>query len=130
MGAEVIRVESTPPHLRDPVTPPWPDNIPGPNRSGYFNQYNQGKRAILLDISKPEGAEIATKIVAMSDVAVENFAGGIIERLGLGYKELRKVKEDLIMISMSGYGQTGPDSGFVSTGRLRCALGIVAAYRL
>jgi benzylsuccinate CoA-transferase BbsF subunit len=116
MGAEVIRMESSRRICAIRMLPPWPDNQPGPNRSGYFNQYNQGKRAILLDISKPEGAEIAKKIVAMSDVAVENFAGGIIKRLGLGYEELRKVKQDLVMISMSGYGQTGPDSGFVSYG--------------
>jgi benzylsuccinate CoA-transferase BbsF subunit len=116
MGAEVIRMESTRRVCAIRMLPPWPDNMPGPNRSGYFNQYNQGKRAILLDISKPEGAEIAKKIVAMSDVAVENFAGGIMNRLGLGYEDLRTVKEDLIMISMSGYGQTGPDAGFVSYG--------------
>ncbi len=116
MGAEVIRMESTRRICTLRMLPPWPDSQPGPNRSGYFNQYNQGKRGILLDISKAEGAEIAKKIVAMSDVAVENFAGGIIERLGLGYEELRKVKPDIVMISMSGYGQTGPDSGFVSYG--------------
>ena len=116
MGAEVIRMESTRRICALRMFPPWPGGQPGPNRSGYFNQYNQGKRGILLDISKPEGAAIAKKIVAMSDVAVENFAGGIIKRLALGYEELRKVKPDIVMISMSGYGQTGPDSGFVSYG--------------
>ena len=59
MGAEVIRMESTRRVCALRMLPPWPDGQPGPNRSGYFNQYNQGKRSILLDISKPEGAEIA-----------------------------------------------------------------------
>jgi benzylsuccinate CoA-transferase BbsF subunit len=116
MGAEVIRMES----MRRPCLirslPPWPDGQPGLNRSGYFNQYNQGKRSILLDLSKPEAIEIARKLVAISDVAVENFAGGVAERLGVGYEALKAVKPDIIMISMSGYGQTGPDAGFVSYG--------------
>ena len=116
MGAEVIRMES----MRRPCLlrslPPWPDGQPGLNRSGYFNQYNQGKRSILLDLSKPEAVEIAKKLVAVSDVAVENFAGGVIKRLGLGYEALKQVKSDLIMISMSGYGQTGPEASYVSYG--------------
>jgi benzylsuccinate CoA-transferase BbsF subunit len=116
LGAEVIRMESTRRVCALRMLPPWPGGTPNPNRSGYFNQYNQGKRSILLDISKPEGVEIAKKIVAMSDVAAENFAGGIANRLGVGYEDLRKVKPDIVMISMSGYGQTGPDAGFVSYG--------------
>jgi len=116
MGADVIRMES----MRRPcfirTLPPWPDGRPGLNRSGYFNQYNQGKRSILLDLSKPEAVDIAKRIAAMSDIAVENFAGGVIDRLGLGYEELRKVKPDIVMISMSGYGKTGPESGYVSYG--------------
>jgi benzylsuccinate CoA-transferase BbsF subunit len=116
MGAEVIRMESSRRICVLRMFPPWPDGQPGPNRSGYFNQYNQGKRSITLDISKPEGREIAKKIVAISDVAAENFAGTVINRLGLGYDELRKVREDLVMISMSGYGQTGPEAHYVSYG--------------
>jgi len=116
MGAEVIRMESMRRVCTLRMLPPWPDGQPGVNRSGYFNQYNQGKRSIQLDISKPDGVEIAKQIVAMSDVAVENFASNVIDRLGLGYEELRKVKPDLIMISMSGYGRGGPESGYVSYG--------------
>ena len=116
MGAEVIRMESARRVCVLRMLPPWPGGQPHPNRSGYFNQYNQGKRSITLDISKPEGKGIAKKLVAISDIAAENFAGTVIDRLGLGYQELRKVKPDLIMISMSGYGQTGPDAHYVSYG--------------
>jgi len=116
MGAEVIRMESMRRVCTLRMLPPWPDGQPGVNRSGYFNQYNQGKRSIQLDISKPDGVEIAKKIVAMSDVAVENFASNVIDRLGLGYEELHKIKPDVVMISMSGYGRGGPESGYVSYG--------------
>ena len=116
LGAEVIRVESARRVCLLRNLPPWPEGKPGINRSGYCNQYNQGKRSITLDLSRPEAAEIAKKLVAASDVAAENFAAGVIERLGLGYEALKRVKEDIIMISMSGYGQTGPESGYVSYG--------------
>ncbi len=116
MGAAVIRMESMRRVCVLRMLPPWLGGQPSLNRSGYFNQYNQGKRSILLDLSKPEGAQIAKRIVAVSDLAAENFAGGVIDRLGLGYEELRKVKPDIVMISMSGYGRTGPESSYVSYG--------------
>jgi len=116
LGAEVIRVESARRVCLLRNLPPWLEGKPGINRSGYFNQYNQGKRSITLDLSQPEAQEVAKRLVAASDVAAENFAGGVIERLGLGYEALKGVKEDIIMISMSGYGQTGPESGYVSYG--------------
>ncbi|MBI1885953.1 MAG: CoA transferase [Chloroflexi bacterium] len=116
MGAEVIRIETTKRIDVLRMLPPWAEGQPGPNRAGYFNQYNQGKRSIQLDLTQPEGAELAKRIVAMSDIAVENFAAGVLERLGLGYEALRQVKPDIIMISLSGYGQTGPESTYVSYG--------------
>jgi benzylsuccinate CoA-transferase BbsF subunit len=116
MGAEVIRMETTKRICTLRMLPPWPGGQPGPNRSGYFNQYNQGKRAVLLDLSQPEGVAIARRLVETSDVAVENFAAGVIDKLGLGYEELRKLNEDLIMMSMSGYGATGPEKAYVSYG--------------
>jgi benzylsuccinate CoA-transferase BbsF subunit len=116
MGAEVIRMETTNRVCVLRMLPPFAGGQPGPNRSGYFNQYNQGKRDILLNIQTPEGQEIAKRLVAISDVAVENFATAVIDRLGLSYEELRKVKPDLVMISMSGYGREGTESHYVSYG--------------
>lgn len=116
MGAEVIRMESSRRVCVLRMLPPWVDGQPNPNAAGYFNQYNQGKRSITLDISRPEGREIAHKLVAISDVAAENFAGGVANRLGVGYKDLSNVRPDIVMISMSGYGQTGPESAYVSYG--------------
>lgn len=116
LGAEVIRVEST---LRPCVTrfiPPFAENEAGPNRAGYFNQYNQGKKSILMNLANPEAIAIAGELVKHCDVVTDNFAAGVMDKLGLGYDKLRKFKPDLIMISMSGYGQTGPFKGFVGYG--------------
>lgn len=122
LGAEVIRIESTTRMCPTRLIPPWADNEKGINRAGYFNQYNQGKRSVTLDLKKPEGVTIAKNLVAKSDIVTENFAAGIMEKMGLGYETLRKLKPDLIMISLSGYGATGPESSYVSYGPPQVAL--------
>ncbi len=116
LGAEVIRVESANRICVTRLLPPWPDGQPGINRSGYFNQYNQGKLSVALDFNRPEALAVAKDLVAHSDVVCDNFAAGVMDRLGLGYEQLRRVKPDIIMISMSGYGATGPEREFVSYG--------------
>jgi benzylsuccinate CoA-transferase BbsF subunit len=116
LGAEVIRVES---QSRVCVTrrlPPFADGQPGPNRSGYYNQYNQGKASFCLNLKKLEGLEIAKKLVAVSDIVAENFAAGVMDKMGLGYEVLRQIKPEIIMIAMSGYGASGPESAYVSYG--------------
>ena len=116
LGAEVIRVES---EKRVCVTrglPPFADDIPGLGRAGYYNQYNQGKRSITLDLSKPEAIEIALEMARHCDVVTDNFAAGVMERLGLGYEKIRARRPDIVMLSMSGYGQTGPLKSYVSYG--------------
>jgi benzylsuccinate CoA-transferase BbsF subunit len=115
LGADVIKIESS--KRLDTVRGFVPaDDQPGVNRAGYFNQYNQGKRSVQLDLSTPEGREIALKLAAASDVVTENFSAGVMERLGLGYERLKAVKPDIIMISLSGYGATGPLSSYISYG--------------
>lgn len=115
LGADVVKIESTrrPDTVRGLVPA---DDRPGLNRAGYFNQYNQGKRSIQLDLSTAEGRAIALRLVSVSDVVAENFSAGVMERLGLGYERLRQVKPDIIMISLSGYGATGPLSPYISYG--------------
>jgi benzylsuccinate CoA-transferase BbsF subunit len=116
LGAEVIRIES---QSRVCVTrriPPFAEGQAGPNRSGYYNQYNQGKASVCLNLKTPEGLEIAKKLVAVSDVVAENFAAGVMEKMGLGYEALKKLKPNIIMIAMSGYGAVGPESSYVSYG--------------
>jgi benzylsuccinate CoA-transferase BbsF subunit len=115
LGADVIKIESS--RRVDTVRAFVPaDDVPGINRAGYFNQYNQGKRSIQLDLTSEEGREVARRLVAESDIVVENFSAGVMKRMGLDYDSLRQIKPDLIMISLSGYGATGPLSPYISYG--------------
>jgi CoA:oxalate CoA-transferase len=77
--------------------------------SGYFTQQNVGKRSICIDLAKPEGQELARKLVAKADVVTENFRPGIMASFGLGWEDLRKVNPKLVMMSISGFGQDGPE---------------------
>src|SRR4030095_14015091 len=122
LGAEVIRVET---QSRVCVTrrlPPFADGQGGINRSGYYNQYNQGKASLTLNLKSSEALDIAKKLVSVSDVVTENFAAGVMDKMGLGYEVLRQIRPDIIMISMSGYGASGPESGYVSYGPAQAPL--------
>lgn len=122
LGAEVIRIESNTRMCPSRHIPPWPNNERGINRSGYFNQYNQGKRSLNLDLKKPDGIALAKQLIAKSDIVIENYAAGVMDKMGLGYEELRTVKPDIIMIALSGYGAVGPEKGYVSYGPPQVAL--------
>jgi crotonobetainyl-CoA:carnitine CoA-transferase CaiB-like acyl-CoA transferase len=103
LGAEVIKVEE--PRIGDPTR----RNIPfvGPE-STYFMAVNRGKKSITLDLKTPEGHAAIVELVRTSDVIFENYRPGVMERLGLGYDALVKIKPDIILCSVSGYGQDGP----------------------
>ncbi len=116
LGAEVIRIETATRPCVTRMIPPWADGQFGVNRSGYFNQYNQGKLSVGLDLKHPRAAGIAKELIAQSDIVCENFSAGVMDRLGLGYTALQAIKSDIIMIAMSGYGATGPEREFVSYG--------------
>ena len=105
MGAEVIKVGSA--RRPDPST-----------RGAPFQAYNQSKRSCALNIATPAGLDLAKQLIALSDVVIENFAAGVIERLGLGYDVLRAIKPDLIMVASSGTGHSGPDKDYVAYGSL------------
>jgi crotonobetainyl-CoA:carnitine CoA-transferase CaiB-like acyl-CoA transferase len=132
LGAEVIRVESATRLCVTRLLPPFANFEPGPNRSGYFNQYNQGKKSLTLDLKRPEAIAVAKRLCAASDIAVENFAAGVMDRMGLGYDVLRTLRPDVIMIALSGYGATGPDGDKVSYGPAQVplsGLSSVTGYR-
>jgi crotonobetainyl-CoA:carnitine CoA-transferase CaiB-like acyl-CoA transferase len=116
LGAEVIRIESAQRTCVTRLLPPFADGRPGVNRSGYFNQYNQGKLSLSLDLKQPDAIAVARELVAQCDIVCENFAAGVMDRMGLGYEVLRALKPDIIMIALSGYGASGPQSEFVSYG--------------
>ncbi len=116
LGADVIRIESAKRLCPSRLIPPWPDNESGVNRAGYFNQYNQGKRSLTLDLKAPQAIDIAKALVSKSDIVMNNFASGVMEKLGVGYDVLRRIKPDIIMVSLPGYGTSGPEKDFVSYG--------------
>lgn len=117
LGADVIKIES---RTRPCVTrqlPPWPDaQAGGLNRSGYFNQYSQGKRSVSLNFKQPAAHEIARKIIAQSDVVINNFAHGVIEKMGFGYEAVKQIKPNIIMMSLTGYGNSGPYADYIAYG--------------
>ena len=122
LGAEVIRLESAlRPDLyrRLPVFPTdlnLPEGGEGLNSSGMFNQWNQGKHSVAVDLSQPDGIELVKAFVAEADVVVQNFGTGVLDRLGLGYTVLQSIKPDIILASVSGYGQTGPLKAYMGYG--------------
>jgi crotonobetainyl-CoA:carnitine CoA-transferase CaiB-like acyl-CoA transferase len=112
LGAEVIKVESDriPDIAR--TNPPFANRREDAEGSGFFASLSAGKRTVTIDLATPEGLAIAKDLVKWSDLVVENFSPGTLDRLGLGYDELRKVKPDTILLSISGVGQTGPWSRY------------------
>ncbi len=118
LGAEVIRLES-PNRLdvtrnlihcdNDGQDLPW-------ERTLYFCIRNAGKKEIVVDLNQERGREIVRSIVAQSDIVAESFTPRVMPAFGLDYEQLRQIKPDIIMISLSGYGQDGPYSDYSAYG--------------
>ncbi len=103
LGAEVIKVER-PPAGEEARTHTY--HVGG--QSGYFLQQNMGKKGVCVNLKDPRGLEILRKLVRVSDVLVENYRMGVLDRLGLGYTDLSAINPGLIYCSVSAYGRTGP----------------------
>lgn len=132
MGADVIKIESR--HRIDihRRQGPYVDKTPGLDNSGVWNAQNRNKRSVTLNLSTPEGKRLAKELVAQSDVVIENFAPGVMKRLGLDYDNLCKVKPDIIMTSLSAFGQDGPQKTYVGYGPSLDAwagLNVLTAYQ-
>ena len=82
----------------------------------YFNELNRNKRSVCVDMSKPEGRLAFLELVKTADVVLENNSARVMPNFGLGYEDLRAVKPDIIMVSMSGYGASGPHRDWVAYG--------------
>jgi len=108
-GARVVHVESRqrPDGFRLQY-PPFKDGKVGLNRSGCFAFFNDSKRGVTLDLKNADGAKLAHRLVEWSDIVIENMRPGVMARLGLDYESLRERKRELIMLSTSNMGQTGP----------------------
>ena len=103
MGAEVIKLEMAP--AGDPARGA---QVLVNGRSGYFVQHNRGKKGICVNLKTPEGLAIAKDLIRKVDVVVENFAPGVIGRLGLGYETVKELNPRAVMCSISAFGQSGP----------------------
>lgn len=109
LGATVISIESTARQQGSArLMTPYQGNRPGVNRSGYFAVYTANKYSVTLNLRHPKGMQIAKRLVAKADIVGENFSPGVMARIGLGYEDLKKIKPDIIMVSLSIHGQTGP----------------------
>jgi crotonobetainyl-CoA:carnitine CoA-transferase CaiB-like acyl-CoA transferase len=116
MGAEVIKVEA-------------PSGDPG-RESELHSVLGQAKRGIALDLKRPEGIDIARRLAARSDVLIENFATGVMDRLGLGAAALGSLNPKLLYVSASGLGRTGPEAKAVAYGTLlQCYAGFAGLNR-
>jgi crotonobetainyl-CoA:carnitine CoA-transferase CaiB-like acyl-CoA transferase len=117
LGAEIIKIE-------------WPENERGRlpssttpkglevslNTSGNFNDTNVNKKSITLNVRSAKGLAIVKRLIAVSDIVIENFSSRVLQKWGLGYDELTKIKPDIVYVSMSGYGHTGRNHHYTTFG--------------
>jgi len=124
-GAEVIRIESSvrPEPLRR--APPFVNDEPGLDNSGYYADFNSSKQCVSLNLQHPDGVSIAKRIVEHCDIVTESFTPKAMRAWGMTYEDLCEIRPDLIMISMPMYGLTGPWSMWQGYGHvLQAAAGI------
>lgn len=106
LGCDVIRVEL--PQHREHELPP---DIPGTGLSWFGQTVNRNKHSVGLDLRVAAGQTVFLRLAATADVVVENFRPGVLDRWGIGYAACREVRPDIVFVSISGYGQFGPDAG-------------------
>ena len=117
LGAEIIKIEwpeSERGRLPSSTTPKSLEvNL---NTSGNFNDTNVNKKSLTLNVRTEKGLAIAKRLIAVSDIVIENFSSRVLRKWGLGYDDLVKIKPDIVYVSMSGYGHTGRDHHYTTFG--------------
>jgi len=123
LGAEVIKIESQQrldhTRLRSLMTGPA---MSGPNQATVFNDLNLNKLSLTLNLTQPKAIEIVRRLVTMADVVIQNMRPGVLDRLGLSYEILKAEKPDIIMLSSSAMGATGPERTYVGYAPVFCAI--------
>jgi crotonobetainyl-CoA:carnitine CoA-transferase CaiB-like acyl-CoA transferase len=124
MGAEVIKIE--PPGAGDEMRahPPFPGDVPHPEKSGSFLYLNTSKKSVTLDAANHTGAEVFRKLVAGADVLIENHRPGYLDSVGLGYQSLKALNPRLIVTSITPFGQTGPYRDWKGTDLIEFAMSL------
>jgi benzylsuccinate CoA-transferase BbsE subunit len=122
MGADVIKVE---PPRGDPARKrgPFYKDIPAPEKSLFWFANNNGKRGVTVDINTGEGRDLFKKLVKTADVLLESFPVGYLKGIGMGYEELSKINDQLVVASISPFGQTGPYARFKGDDLVVSAMG-------
>ena len=122
LGAGVIKIE---PPSGDPVRdlPPFYRDEADRQKSLYWLNLNTSKRSVTLDLEKPEGRRLFERLVATADIVVESFEPGYLDRLGLGYEGLARIRPDVILTSVTGFGQTGPHAHYKAPDIVGVAMG-------
>ncbi|MGI9366066.1 MAG: CaiB/BaiF CoA transferase family protein, partial [Rhizobiaceae bacterium] len=113
LGAEVIKIER--PGTGDDTRhwgPPWLQDKDGNDtkEAGYYLSTNRGKHSLTVNVSHPEGAQIVKDLAREADFFVENFKVGGLAKLGLDYESIKEINPQIIYLSITGFGQTGPDA--------------------
>jgi len=127
LGAEVIKVEwPQNPNTRGAgitTGAGTPAGLPiNLNTNGHFSDTNCNKMSVTLNTRTERGIDLTRRLVAMSDIVIENFAYGVLDRWGLGYEEMKKLRPDIIYLSLSGFGHTGRDRDYQTMGAIAQAL--------
>ncbi|MDE0911940.1 MAG: CoA transferase, partial [Myxococcota bacterium] len=122
LGADVLRVE---PPGGDPLRgiPPQPDGVANSPMGLRFRYLNTNKRTQCLDLADADGAEAFKQLVASADLVLETMAPGRLDALGLGYEALKTINPAIVVVSMSGFGQTGPHRDYVASDLVTNAVG-------
>jgi len=122
-GADVIKIER--PEGGDPARTmgPFVKDDPHPEKSGLFLHLNTNKRGVTLNLKSATGKEILRKLLADKDILVESFRPGVMERLGFGYEEVRRINPRIVMTSISNFGQTGPYRDYETSDAINYAMG-------
>ncbi len=110
LGADVIKIE--PPGGSPSRIAPFYKDLPDPEKSLFWFAYNINKRGITLDINKVDGQEIFKRLVLTADAVIESFEPDYMDQIGLGYDELSKIKSDIVLTSITPFGQTGPKAHY------------------
>jgi benzylsuccinate CoA-transferase BbsF subunit len=121
-GATVVKIESRKRLDLGRMSPPFKDGKRHHDASAFFAITNTSKKSVTINLGDPRGVEVAKKLIAWADVVVENFGKGFLERVGLSFEGMRAIRPDLILISVSVAGRTGPLAAFRGYGNSAAAL--------
>lgn len=121
-GATVVRVEATDRPCITRLVGPYADGKPGVNRAGYFAFENANKYSLSVNLKNKKGLELAEKLILWADVIVESFRPGVMDKLGLGYEDARRINPDIIYVQTSTLGKSGPYHSYGGFGTVLVAL--------